>query len=379
MKMEIANIKRFMSQHGFAKHGIIREANSSCSLSHNVAFSGSVSVSKQRCTTLSADPLMINYKDTVDVTEKFTVYNNPYDYCAEHDTNFALNQECRDMTTSTNDQMNHTSLPLGKSPQEQLCRSTNVGYKVCNQRINRGENIAADDVTKSDFNQSDSLVRNNASEIGHKYFQCTVCQETFQSAASRAYHQSIHRREKTFQCDICSKHLLHAHHLIQHKRIHTGETFQCDVCGNDFSYFFSLTQHKLIHMGEKPFHCDICGKGFTLRQDMTFHKRVHTGEKPYQCDICGKSFTQHHCLTAHKRVHTGEKPYACDICGKRFTQNQSLTAHKRVHTGEKPFQCDICLKHFSNSSHLTQHNESTQERNLISVICVGKVSARSLH
>uniref|UniRef100_A0A0L8I9E2 C2H2-type domain-containing protein n=1 Tax=Octopus bimaculoides TaxID=37653 RepID=A0A0L8I9E2_OCTBM len=180
-------------------------------------------------------------------------------------------------------------------------------------------------------------------EKGKTFYQCDICNKSFNQNHSLTRHKRIHTGEKKYQCDICSKSFNRNHSLTIHVRIHTGDKpHKCDICNKSFSDKRTLTAHKRIHTGEKPYVCDICGKSFHRNCNLITHIRIHTGEKPYQCDICDKSFCQKGDLKNHKRIHTGEKPDECDICGKSYHRNCDLTAHKRIHTGEKPYHCESC-------------------------------------
>lgn len=142
--------------------------------------------------------------------------------------------------------------------------------------------------------------------------------------------------KKFYKCDICCKHFSKISHLINHRRIHTGEKpHKCKECGKGFIQRSSLLMHLRNHSGEKPYKCNECGKAFIYSSSLNQHQRTHTGERPYKCNECDKDFSQRTCLIQHQRIHTGEKPYACRICGKTFTQSTNLIQHQRVHTGAK--------------------------------------------
>ena len=50
--------------------------------------------------------------------------------------------------------------------------------------------------------------------------------------------------QRPHQCDECKKAFKHKHHLVEHKRLHTGEKpFECKQCFKRFSHSGSYSQH----------------------------------------------------------------------------------------------------------------------------------------
>ncbi|XP_051854142.1 zinc finger protein ZFP2-like [Antechinus flavipes] len=177
--------------------------------------------------------------------------------------------------------------------------------------------------------------------------------EFFNHGSSLASHQKIHTENKP---NHCLKSFLQSSQLSHHQQIYTGgKLYECNQCGKAFHLRELLTLHQSIHTGEKPHKCAKCGKAFSQRGHLNLHQRIHTGEKPYKCNDCGKFFRLKEHLTRHKRIHTGEKPYECNDCGKAFRLSEHLTHHQRIHTGEKPYECNDCGKAFRLSEHLTRH------------------------
>lgn len=79
--------------------------------------------------------------------------------------------------------------------------------------------------------------------------------------------------------------------------------------------------------GKKLYKCDICCKHFNKISHLINHRRIHTGEKPHKCKECGK-LCQRISLLMHLRNHSGEKPYKCNECGKAFSQSAYLLNHQ---------------------------------------------------
>ena len=50
--------------------------------------------------------------------------------------------------------------------------------------------------------------------------------------------------QRPHQCDECKKAFKHKHHLVEHRRLHTGEKpFECKQCFKRFSHSGSYSQH----------------------------------------------------------------------------------------------------------------------------------------
>ncbi|XP_045433290.1 zinc finger protein 772 isoform X15 [Pipistrellus kuhlii] len=119
---------------------------------------------------------------------------------------------------------------------------------------------------------------------------------------------------------------------------------------------------------------DECDKASSHNQNLVQHRGVSSGEGKHKCNTCGKVFRSISNLNRHKRVHTGEKSYECTDCGKLFNHRSSLTIHHRVHTGEKPYQCSECGKSFMKVLPSLNTADFTLEKNLMSVVNVGRPS-----
>ena len=286
IQIEIANIQTYLCQHGFnrqiSKHEgavlpnplqkIARTANSPSSfIQDKDNITGD-----QMCLAVNAKPLQLDIDeiDTITISDKFTVYNNPHDDHTDYENNPAPNQTYMDTRTRENSLKVEYQSYLQGPPE------------VCHSKV------------------ADSLTRQN-SLIDDKEYESEISQNVFKNSNYLKIHRCIHTGEKPYQFKACQKHFTQASHFNQQKRIHTGE---------------------------KRFQCDICQKCFRDTSILITHRRIHTGKKPFQCDVCQKCFTQSCALNRHKRLHTGEKPFQCDVCQKCFTRTSHLIQHKPLKT-----------------------------------------------
>ncbi|XP_051742028.1 gastrula zinc finger protein XlCGF57.1-like [Ctenopharyngodon idella] len=181
-----------------------------------------------------------------------------------------------------------------------------------------------------------------------KPFRCSVCNKYFSTKHHLVVHKRTHTGERPYKCPQCERRFTYSVSLKAHVRVHTNERpYQCSECGKTFTNSTSLKSHQKIHSEEKPYKCSHCDKRFRKKSYLIYHERIHTGEKPFLCSYCGKSFFSPGEFGYHQRVHTGERPYHCSVCGKSFSKHGALKKHQRIHTGEKPYHCSICGERFA--------------------------------
>ena len=136
------------------------------------------------------------------------------------------------------------------------------------------------------------------------------------------------------QCQYCSKLFQKQYNLIQHIRIHTGETVDCPRCNKKFKDKSTLNKHiSDVHEQKKPYSCDKCDKTFKRKAHLTEHGVIHSADYKFSCNICGKPFGYKNAMQRHKLIHTDSEMIKCLFCGKDFKGKYSYKKHeKNFHT-----------------------------------------------
>lgn len=105
--------------------------------------------------------------------------------------------------------------------------------------------------------------------------------------------------------------------------------------------------HQRSQTEEKPFHCPYCGNNFRRKSYLIEHQRIHTGETLMLLVSVEKpSVKDSLCCETHL-----EETYICMDCGKSFRQKATLTRHHKTHTGEKAYECTQCGSAFRKKSY----------------------------
>ena len=271
-------------------------------------------------------------------------------------------------------------------------------------------------VNLSDENIRLSREIHNSTNIdkGENPYVCDECSERFVCGSSLEEHiWTMHTNETSdlmskhrFVCDECDKICPSNSHLIDHKKIHSGEKlFTCTECNKAFRFLRILKQHLRVHTGEKPFACKRCDVMFARNENLKLHMvRYHNDESPNltraktkdvlislsneseemsytdssnlsdnlsNIKICASfsicpDMQKSQLLQHNERVQTGVKSMACNICAKSFSRTYDLKRHmmlihgtRKYHTeidsGEKPYVCEECNDCFTCKSSLKDH------------------------
>ena len=62
----------------------------------------------------------------------------------------------------------------------------------------------------------------------------------------------------------------------------------------DYKVFFSF-----FRIDQRPHQCDECNKAFKHKHHLVEHKRLHSGEKPFECKKCLKRFSHSGSYSQH--------------------------------------------------------------------------------
>ncbi|XP_055380830.1 zinc finger protein 501-like [Condylostylus longicornis] len=171
----------------------------------------------------------------------------------------------------------------------------------------------------------------------HRPYKCELCSSAFTVAANLKNHIVYkHTDDKPFVCEYegCNAKFKLYNLKKQHEKRHLPANFQCEICGNYYKTKFCLLKHQQSRHEDAqnwPHQCEICCKRFARSHHLVEHKRIHTGEKPFGCDLCSKFFRKRSALREHKKLHSDERKYICRFCGKGFKQAAGYWGHMKRH------------------------------------------------
>ncbi|XP_059081273.1 zinc finger protein 62 homolog [Tigriopus californicus] len=118
------------------------------------------------------------------------------------------------------------------------------------------------------------------------------------------YKTHLESRHQPFQCSQCPEVFLGKRLLNIHSSAIHGAN-RCDTCAMCFTSIGILRRHRLTH-SEPSFQCRFCPKMFKAERCLVNHERIHTGETPYECTLCDYKTKTSAALSLHKKIkHNG--------------------------------------------------------------------------
>lgn len=237
-------------------------------------------------------------------------------------------------------------------------------------------------------------------------YECSVCQQTFQSFNGGKIHLKIAHPELKTKNALISRKIgqknLVGPQVMQmvnspiknmddlYKYMETvlpnrDNRFLCPECPLSYSEKKSLRYHLQKHYNILPIKCSICDKGFVKEYDLKIHAKSH---KPVECDICFAQFDDKNSLHFHKKSkHSIKKKtqkcsklnemldycksvqptatglFSCNKCRAELQDRCELESHLKLHYEFQLFQCDECLKNFSTLYNLKRHQTEKRHSN----------------
>ena len=166
-----------------------------------------------------------------------------------------------------------------------------------------------------------------------KIFQCTNCNEEFNSRIKFERHVAKEHLPKPFQCDRCDSAYVGKDALVQHIAFVHDKTISnlCPHCGSNHISVSNLKKHiRVVHEfpDRKPHKCVECGKDFKSEQAFKSHiKIIHEGSR-VKCPVCQKVFVSKQKMKRHiEAIHEKKRPHVCEICNESFAQRSNLVTH----------------------------------------------------
>ncbi|XP_012943372.1 PR domain zinc finger protein 10 [Aplysia californica] len=173
-----------------------------------------------------------------------------------------------------------------------------------------------------------------------KPFECGQCCKSFSTEEKLLRHHMVHGDEssKPLECPVCMKRVMNNSALACHMKTHSEKKYyDCPVCGQDFDMAASLKEHGLTHMDSfGRFPCTACSKCFHDFSFLKKHMKTFHSDKVYQCPECTKVFPRIDKLRLHMLRHTTHREFMCETCGRQFKRKDKLKEHmKRMHSKER--------------------------------------------
>ena len=140
------------------------------------------------------------------------------------------------------------------------------------------------------------------------------CTKQFATKQGLTSHLTSHKFDKPYKCQspgctYAGKRPSDLKlHMISHSKDSKPHKCEYTDCHATFNTYSSLVFHeRTLHLKLKPFKCEHgdCSRSFGRKYHLMEHKRIHTGEKPFVCTEpgCGQSFA----IKGNMRKHVIKK------------------------------------------------------------------------
>ena len=181
---------------------------------------------------------------------------------------------------------------------------------------------------------------------------CSICGKILTTTARLKEHISqVHEGNKPrFKCTLCDGSFSTKKILENHMFVHEGKIFQCTNCNEEFNSRIKFERHVAKEHLPKPYQCDRCDSAYIGKDALVQHIAfVHDKTISNLCPHCGSNHISVSNLKKHIRVvheFPDRKPHKCVECGKDFKSEQAFKSHiKIIHEGSR-VKCPVCQKVF---------------------------------
>eukprot|EP00116_Pleurobrachia_bachei_P001918 sb/3462180/ len=314
-----------------------------------------------------------------------------YDHHAKHhgESNAFKCTVCPEVRTSRHYLMKHVDEEHGGWEQCRPVEEKERKEGVVNQRDEEEEDVKEieedGDVKEGEEEEDDSVEEDvemvgrilQGDEDGDKEFQCLDAKCSYTTKSRTAFRRHVKKRhknklgmfaslnkrlegyvkkgppygpylrprkkkEKKWLCEHegCGYKTVTEWHLVNHRRMHTGEKpFQCEEegCERRFSKLHSLRRHvETVHCTEKTISCDQCEYKCASKDYLRQHTAHKHGTKK-SCPYC----TYRTCRNIEPHI-TKLHPHTCGECEWEFRSESEVTEHKGRHVVGVGIRCEHC-------------------------------------
>ncbi|GFY55307.1 zinc finger protein 84 [Trichonephila inaurata madagascariensis] len=124
---------------------------------------------------------------------------------------------------------------------------------------------------------NDTIFKHKCVYSSEKPFQHEIYERNFSQVEHLSKYRNAHSMEKFFQCIVCNQKFLTTD-FERHMFEHSTSTIQRATSKHTISAKEHLTPQMCTHTEEKTFQCDVCKQEFLQKFSLIQHMRMHTGE-----------------------------------------------------------------------------------------------------